>query len=244
MSNVNDQTVGAIVAQNWKAAAVFQKYNIDFCCNGGVTLSAACAVGNVNESAVAAEISASLAESADPDLDYNLWELDRLAEHIENKHHKYVTDVMPHLLAHLNKICQVHGERHPELLEIRDLFREIAGELTVHMKKEEFMIFPFIKKMVWSKKQKQSVPLPTYGTIKNPISVMMHDHEQEGGKLRTIAELTNGYTIPADACGTYTLSISMLEEFEQDLHRHIHLENNILFPKAVLLEKELAEAVG
>ena len=244
MTNIDDLTVGSIVAQDWNAAAVFEKYNIDFCCNGGTKLSQACAAANIDQFLILVEIAALPKQTDDSEPEYNLWELDRLAEYIENKHHRYATNVMPLLLAYLNKICLMHGQRHPELLKIRDLFREMAHELVVHMKKEEFMIFPFIKKMTESHRQKINIPLPTYGSVKNPISIMMNDHEAEGAKLREIVSLSNNYTPPQDACNTYRLSYSMLQKFEQDIHKHIHLENNILFPKTLELEKKLVDLMN
>jgi regulator of cell morphogenesis and NO signaling len=243
MSNLSKESVGSIVAQNWKMASVFQKYGIDFCCMGEAILADACRDKGVDLDTVMKELVASFNEMTEPEPDYNGWGLDLLADYIESKHHKYAADIMPRLLANLNKICTVHGENHPELFEIRDLFRDVSHELTVHMKREEFMIFPVIKKMVSSLQKKQNIPSQTYGTIQNPIAVMMQDHEREGDRLRTIARLSDNYTPPIGGCSTYKVSFSMLEDFERDLHKHIHLENNILFPKAILLEKDLAAAV-
>lgn len=242
MENLQNETVGSIVARNWKTSSVFQKHNIDFCCNGAISLSEACVKNGVDIGILSQEILRSMQTTADPQKDFDVWELDLLAEYIEAKHHKYTAEKMPQILANLNKICLVHGTNHPELLEIRDLFRDIAHELTVHMKKEEFMIFPVIKKMIWAGNQQQNIPSQTYGSIQNPIAVMMQDHENEGERMRKIAALSGNYRPAHDACTTYKASFFMLKEFESDLHKHIHLENNILFPKAVQLEKEMQAA--
>jgi regulator of cell morphogenesis and NO signaling len=132
----------------------------------------------------------------------------------------------------------VHGERHPELLEIESLFLGSAGALTAHMKKEELVLFPYIKKMV----SKGPVEKPHFGTVQNPVQMMMNEHEVEGGRFREIAELSHNYTPPEDGCNTYRVAFAVLKEYENDLHLHIHLENNILFPKAIALEKKLNNA--
>lgn len=132
----------------------------------------------------------------------------------------------------------MHGAKHPELLLINELFKGCAGELAQHMKKEELILFPFIKKLVHATLSDELIELPHFETIQNPIAMMMHEHDAEGVRFRKIAELSNNYTPPADGCNTYKVTFAMLEEFEQDLHKHIHLENNILFPKAAKLEKD------
>ena len=137
----------------------------------------------------------------------------------------------------LEKLCKVHGERHPELFQIRELFEESAQELGSHMKKEELILFPFIKQMVEAKKNGEPLPAPRFGTVENPVAMMKHEHEAEGERFVKIAELTNNYEFPDDACGTYQVTYRMLEDFQNDLHKHIHLENNILFPKAIAMEK-------
>lgn len=139
----------------------------------------------------------------------------------------------------LDKLCKVHGANHPELFEINEQFNASAGELAMHMKKEELILFPYIKKMVASKSNHQPEGKPNFGTVQNPINMMMEEHNVEGERFRKIAHLSYNYNPPADACNTYRVAFSLLKEFEEDLHLHIHLENNILFPKSVTLEKEL-----
>ena len=144
------------------------------------------------------------------------------------------------ILPFLDKLGKVHGAGHPELFEINELFKGCAGELAQHMKKEELILFPFVKKMVAASLTDELIVQPHFGTVQNPIAMMMEEHDNEGERFRKIALLTNNYTPPADACNTYRVTFSMLEEFEQDLHKHIHLENNILFPKAAALEKKFS----
>ncbi|MNT11953.1 Iron-sulfur cluster repair protein YtfE [compost metagenome] len=134
----------------------------------------------------------------------------------------------------------MHGASHPELFEINQLFIGCAGELAQHMKKEELILFPFIKKMVKASLTDELIEQPHFGTVENPIAMMMHEHDAEGERFRKIALLTNDYTPPADACNTYRVTFAMLAEFEEDLHKHIHLENNILFPAAAVLEKKFS----
>lgn len=140
---------------------------------------------------------------------------------------------------YLDRIVNVHGSRHPELETIRQLFHQSAGELAAHMKKEEFILFPFICKMVNVKQRGEKLSLSPFGKVENPVAMMRHEHNIEGDRFREIAALSNNYTPPEDACNTYRVTFALLKEFEADLHLHIHLENNILFPKAIALEKEL-----
>ena len=155
---------------------------------------------------------------------------------MKKKHHRYEEEKTPEIRPYLEKIVQVHGAQHPELFEVKQLFEESAQDLAAHMKKEELVLFPNIRKMV---SEKQRYVQLFFGSIQNPITAMQVDHNQEGERFRKIAELTNEYTPPADTCNTYKVTLSLLQEFETDLHTHIHLENNILFPKAIDLEKSL-----
>jgi len=240
MNNLANKTIGSVVAQNWKTASVFQKHNLDFCCKGNIPIGAACEAAGLDTDEVTQEVASILDSSEGPETDYAAWPLDQLAQHIETRHHGYVTAKMPELTTYLDKLCVVHGSRHPELFVIRELFAQSVGELTTHMKKEELMVFPFVKKMVQARRENQEITAPVYGTVQNPIAVMMHEHTDEGERFAKIAELSNNYTTPADGCTTYRVAYNLLQEFEQDLHKHIHLENNILFPKAIGLEQELA----
>ena len=237
METLEKKTIGEYVAQDFRTAALFSKYGIDFCCKGNRSVEEVCEKKDITPEALQEEINAVMATKSDNSIDFQSWPLDLLADYIEKTHHRYVESKLPTLLQFLDKLCKVHGASHPELFEINQLFIGCAGELTQHMKKEELILFPFIKKMVEATITDQLIAKPHFGTVENPIAMMMHEHDAEGERFRKIAELTNNYTPPADACNTYKVTFAMLNEFEQDLHKHIHLENNILFPKAAKLEK-------
>lgn len=231
-----EKTIGEMVADNFRAAEVFRKYKIDFCCKGGRTIEEACENKNVTAGEIYADLE-KLNEQKSGDIDFNSWPLDLLADYVEKTHHRYVEENSTVLLQYLNKLCKVHGDRHPELFEINELFSEGVKELAAHMKKEELLLFPFIKKMVAAKASQEVLAKPHFGSVENPVAMMKHEHSVEGERFAKIAELTNYYKFPEDACGTYQVTFKMLEDFEQDLHKHIHLENNILFPKAIELEQ-------
>jgi len=242
METLANKSIGAIVAGDYRTASVFQKYGIDFCCKGGKTIQEACETKKLDTAKVEKEVRSVLENKEAAGIDYNSWPLDLLADYIEKKHHRYVTDKVPVLNAYLELVRNVHGDKHPELFEIYTLFLESAEELLSHMKNEELMLFPFIRQMVQASAGDHAVDAPAFGTVKNPIEVMMRDHENEGERFVKIAELSKNYMPPADACPTYKVALATLKEFEKGLHTHIHLENNILFPKSIVLEKELDKA--
>lgn len=235
---IKEKNIGQFVAEDYRTAAVFKKHNIDFCCKGHRTLKEVCEKKGLEHSEILDELESVLTSSTHQSIDYKSWPLDLLVDYIEKKHHRYVKEKIPVLKQFLDKLCRVHGERHPELFKINELFTASANELTAHMKKEELILFPFIKKLVKSKLDSQLVLQPAFGTVENPIAMMMHEHDNEGERFRKIAELTSNYQPPVDACNTYKVTFAMLDEFEKDLHLHIHLENNILFPGALKLEKQ------
>ena len=162
-----------------------------------------------------------------------------LINHITTSHHQYVENSIPALKIYLQKLVLVHGGRHPELAEIKDEFFKAADALTTHMKKEELILFPYVKAMEEAQSSHFNLSKPHFGTIENPIHMMEDEHDTEGERFRLISELTGGYRTPADGCQTYKVAFAMLQEFEEDLHKHIHLENNILFPKATELFHQL-----
>lgn len=234
--NITKQTiVGELVAQDYRTAAVFKNQGIDFCCNGNLSIQAACEKRHLDSSAVIRELIQITTAQADSNVDYQSWPIDLLADYIEKKHHRYVAKRIGEITPFLSKVAKVHGGHHPELLEVECLFAGSASELSEHMQKEELILFPYIRRMQAG--DKGNTP---FGKVQNPISIMMNEHDNEGERFRRIAALTNDYTPPADACSTYRVTLSMLKEFEEDLHLHIHLENNILFPKAIELESSNA----
>ena len=238
MENTLEKTIGQMVADDYRIAQVFKNHKIDFCCKGNRSIEEVAEKNNLDIDILLGEIDEVERQTNSDNTDFKSWPLDLLADYIEKKHHRYVEERIPVLKQYLNKLCKVHGERHPELFKIDEHFNASAGELAMHMKKEELLLFPWVRKMVKAKQQNESLDRPHFGTVKNPIGIMMQEHENEGERFRLIAELSDDYTTPADACSTYRVAFSLLKEFEEDLHRHIHLENNILFPKAELLEQK------
>ena len=237
--NIKTDFIGEIVAEDFRTAAIFKKYGIDFCCKGGRTIEEACSPKSLDKDQIYSDIE-NLPKTDGNSIDFNSWPLDLLADYVEKTHHRYVEEKTPVLQQFLDKLCKVHGGAHPELFEIKELFDASAQDLGAHLKKEELMLFPFIKNMVKAKIDGSAIPQPPFGTVENPVNMMKHEHTVEGERLRQIAELTNEYTPPADACNTYKVTFAMLQDFENDLHKHIHLENNILFPKSIELEKEFS----
>lgn len=234
----NEKTVANYVAENIKTAHVFKKHGIDFCCGGNITVTQACAKKNVDITIIEKELAAVDAVK-DVIEDYNKWELDFLMIYIENVHHSYVKESLPLISEYANKVAKVHGHHYTEVVKINQLFHEVANELLAHMQKEEEILFPFIKQLVDAKKSGTKNISAPFGTVNNPIRMMEQEHESAGDIFKEIATLTNNYTPPAEACNTFKALYAKLDEFEQDLHQHIHLENNILHPKSIALEKEL-----
>lgn len=243
MNITSDLFVKEIVRLNFKTAPVFQANNIDFCCGGSKTISEACSEAGINTEQLIKEL-VILTAQKDPDSEYiNNLSLRELSEYIVKRHHAYVHESIPVLKKNLEKICQVHGGHHHELFEINDLFSSSAGNLTMHMQKEELMLFPFIQRLESAKSTNSPIVRAPFGKVSNPIAAMLAEHQVEGDRFSEISKLSNNYQPPEDACSTYEVTLKQLKDFEDDLHRHIHLENNILFPKAIELENELANTI-
>lgn len=238
MNTLEQLTVGEYVANDFRTAALFSKYGIDFCCKGNRTLEEVCAKKDINPDELEKEIQSVLESKNDQAIDFKSWSPTLLVDYIVEKHHLYVEEKTPVIIQFLEKLCKVHGERHPELFEITSIFKSSAGDLAQHMKKEELILFPFIQKMVKAQKENISIDQPHFGTVENPINMMKDEHVTEGDRFATISRLSDGYTPPEDACSTFRVTYQMLKEFEQDLHKHIHLENNILFPKAIHMQAQ------
>lgn len=240
MQITKDTIVGDLVAKDYRTATVFKQNGIDFCCNGNRTLEEVCKQKEMSVTNIIGELTQASQQTSATQTDFNSWPLDLLADYIEKKHHRYVEEKIQEIKPYLDKICKVHGDHHPELYEINQLFNDSAGELAMHMKKEELILFPAVRRMVKSQMQKTTPEKPQFGSINNPIQMMMHEHNNEGERFRQIEALSNKYNPPQDACNTYRVTFAMLKEFEEDLHLHIHLENNILFPKSLELEKTIS----
>lgn len=233
-----DTLICDIVASNYKTATVFAHYKIDFCCNGNRSLQEAIKDTSIEMYQLIDAIQ-NIIITKGKEENFVEKELDQLANYIYDTHHTYVESQIPTINQYLEKIVKVHSSKHPELIEINKLFKESSGDLIMHMKKEELILFPYIKKMAEAKRTKTLVMTPGFGTIQNPIAMMHEEHDGEGERFRKIAKLTNNYQAPQGACNTFRLTYQLLQEFEKDLHKHIHLENNILFKKAIEIEAQL-----
>jgi len=238
MVEIENKTVAEVVAENIKTAHVFKKYGIDFCCGGNVAVREVCDKKNVNYDSLKGELQ-HVDDIQSRAHDYNRWALDFLVDYIINTHHSYVQESMPIMVQYANKVAKVHGEHAPEVVEINKLVTSVVEELTQHMQKEEMVLFPLVKEMVAAMKNGNEAVAFHCGSVNNPIRVMEIEHENAGDAFKKIAELSNNYQPPEWACNTFRALYAKLEEFEQDLHQHIHLENNILFPKAAKMEEEM-----
>ncbi len=239
MEHLLDTKVSKIVAQNYKTAQVFSQYGIDFCCNGGIPLRDACDSKNVDKQTVVNQIEVLL--TSRPKVDYNSLSLTSLIGLIQDTHHEYVRSITPIIQQYLEKLSRVHGGNHPELHTIRAEFDASATELAAHMMKEELVLFPYITRLEQAAKNGTDLPESQFGSVENPIATMEAEHQQEGDRFRRIAELSSDYTAPKDGCQTYKVAFANLRDFEIDLHKHVHLENNILFPRAIALYQQLQE---
>lgn len=237
--NINSDTlIAEIVAENYNTATIFKKYAIDFCCNGNRSLKQVSKEKNIDLSLLLTEILG--IDNNVTSLDnYQNWDIDFLSDYVYQNHHLYIEKKGPEIIAYLEKLCKVHGDKHSELFEITTLFKKAVGDLTTHMKKEELILFPFIKKIAKAYKNNEKLQEPPFGSINNPINMMHLEHDNEGERFRKIAELSNNYQPPKDGCNTYKIAFILLKEFEEDLHKHIHIENNILFKKAISIENIL-----
>jgi regulator of cell morphogenesis and NO signaling len=238
MNILPNSSIGEVVKLNFKTAELFQANNIDFCCGGNSSIADACNQAGIDPEQLIKQLEA-LTAREDPDSEYiNNLGLDELSTYIIKRHHTYVRNSIPPLIKNLEKICQVHGEHHPELYTIRELFTKTAGNLTMHMQKEEMVLFPYIQRLASAQRENAPVPEAHFGSVSNPIGMMIEEHRAEGERFDEISKLSKDYQLPDDACTTYEVTYKQLRDFENDLHRHIHLENNVLFPKAIELENK------
>ncbi len=231
-------TVGAIVAADYRAADIFQRVGIDFCCGGGIPLSDACREHGVDLEALREELQ-ELAQSPGRGERYDQWELDFLADYIVSQHHAYARQMTLVLREYATAVAQVHGEEHPETRTIAELFEELSGDMAMHMQKEELLLFPYIRRLLKAQREGGRPVTPPFGSARKLIQAMDEEHDETGDLLAQIAALSGGYTPPEDACNTYRALYANLRELDADTKKHIHLENNILFPKTIRLEGEL-----
>ena len=215
-------------------AREFERRGLDYCCGGGRTLGEACALTGADPVATVAELSAEAAECGSAK--WTAMSADVLVDHLEGTHHRYLWDEMPRITALVDKIVSVHGDRHPELVEVASCFGQVRADLEPHMLKEERMLFPMIRELATS----TGMPAFHCGSLRNPISVMLSEHDAVGDLLARLHRLTDGYTPPADGCASYVACFAAMAELEADTHLHIYKENNVLFPMVVQMEADRA----
>jgi regulator of cell morphogenesis and NO signaling len=235
----NEETIGEMVAKDYRKAQVFKKLGIDFCCGGKKTLDEVCDKKGLDVATVKAELDKAEAAEEGNSAAFDQWDPGFLCDYIVNTHHAYVRENLPFISELANKVARVHGDRHPEVIEVAQLFDRIASDLSLHLMKEEKILFPFVKELVEASKTGRTPSQAAFGSVSNPTQMMEVEHEHAGEDLSAIRAATNNYALPADACTSFTILYKKLQEFENDLFTHVHLENNILFPKAIKLEKEL-----
>jgi regulator of cell morphogenesis and NO signaling len=239
MSVTAERTVRELVLEYPALTRVFEKLSIDYCCGGGKTLEEACQAADVDEEQVMRSLRAAN-EAEGAGRNGRDWQAARLADliaHIQATHHKYTREEIGRLGPLFDKVCSVHGKNHPELDVMRGTFGALAEELTTHLMKEEMMLFPYIVRMEEASIEKGPVAPSPFGSVANPVAMMMHEHDSAGGALRGLRQASNGYAAPPDACISFQTLYRALSELEADLHQHIHLENNILFPRAIEMER-------
>lgn len=228
------KTLAEIVTENHAAASVFEKYKLDFCCKGNRSLEAACKEKELQAEAVAADLEKLTQQQVQTIHDFTSLSLTELTEYIVSTHHAYTKRELPQIFTYLQKVSSKHGERHSELYRIFETFANLKEEMETHMRKEELILFPRIEELESEPDQPKELRM----NIQAPISVMEDEHEHAGNLMEEIRLYSNNYTPPEDACTTYRLAFAALHGLEKDLHQHVHLENNILFPRAVKLFNE------
>lgn len=237
-STIKMKTIGEIVSDDYRTAQVFKRHGLDFCCGGGRTVSEACEKKGVDPETITRELTM-LGDGNGTSHNYKDWSPDFLIDYIINNHHNYVRNKLPEIHLYAAKVARVHGASHPENVKILKRFEVLASALKEHLKKEEEILFPYVKILVEAERTGEKPEAPDFITAENPIRMMEAEHEDAGKEMEEIRQLSNDFSPPADACATYRVLYENLKEFRDDLHKHVHLENNILFPKALELEKRL-----
>ncbi|HUP04255.1 MAG TPA: iron-sulfur cluster repair di-iron protein [Bryobacteraceae bacterium] len=242
MSAIAERTVRELVVENPELTRVFERLGIDYCCGGGKSLEEACRAAGVPVDSAAASVGAAAEAARTPrqGRDWSSAPLADLIDHIKSTHHEFTRSEIARLEPLFGKVIAAHGKNHAELAQIRDVFDGLADELAMHLMKEEMMLFPYIERLEEAAlEHRPAMPAP-FGTVGNPVRMMMQEHDSAGEALRTMRRLSDGYAAPGGACISYQTLYRALEGLEADLHQHIHLENNILFPRAIELERAQA----
>ena len=239
MSIDTQRTVAEIALERPQAAAVFEKLGIDYCCGGGKPLASACEAAGVSVDRVTdlLEQTAGVAKPGSEAANWSEQSLAALINHIVETHHAYCREELVRLLPLLAKVESKHGQHHSELSQVQEHFGSLGDELTMHMMKEERVLFPYIAALEESSNRKELAPRAPCGTVQNPVRMMVEEHDNAGWLLKEIRSLTRDFAAPEDACTSFKALSQGLEAFEADLHQHIHLENNLLFPRAMAMEE-------
>jgi len=235
LTDALNKTIGELVAEDYRTAAVFEKYGVDFCCGGQVPLSATCREKNLDRAAILREIAAVTTAPIERRLNYAAWDLPFLIDYIINTHHAYLNENTGQIAAYARKIAEVHGPHHPEVIEIAAIFAKIAADMGGHLREEEEVLFPAVKRMVAARKADMEPQRQDRAVLKESLAKLDREHGEIGEATHAIRRLAKDYEIPGDVCNTFAVTYRKLKEFEDDLHKHVHLENNILFPKAARL---------
>lgn len=242
--SLSSLSLAQIVNSNHKAASVFEKYHLDFCCKGKRSLEQACMEQQLTVSQITGELENIFGNDSNTSrIDFDKMNLAQLSDYIVQTHHAYVKNEMPQIYAYLQKVSSKHGERHPELYKIFKTFAAVKEEMESHMNKEELVLFPRIKELQKMADDENADLQLNITYLQSPITVMEQEHDHAGTLLNDIRIFSKDYTPPPDACTTYRLCFAALEAFELDLHQHVHLENNILFPKAIVMFGELQTTI-
>ena len=239
MIAIAKKTVRELAVELPNAARVFEKLGIDYCCGGDLPFRKACEKAGLDPEKVVASIADAPYEPT-PAQNWSKSPLAALARHIVEKHHSYTRSELGRLGPLFDKLCSAHKDRYPELAQMRSVFQALRAELESHMMKEENILFPYLGAMEQAAIAGRPIPSPMFGTVQNPVRMMMLEHDSAGEALRELREASRDYSLPADACASYSELFRSLQAFEADLHTHIHLENNILFPRALAMEAAAA----
>lgn len=241
MDRIENATVAEIAAHSLAAVRVFEKYGLDYCCGGKRPLAEACLQRGQDADTVKKELEAALRDRPAADADWSAFPLRQLCDHIETAHHGYLRRELPAIQARLDKVYRVYNQRYgPTLTGLPEAYAELRQELEPHMQKEEMVLFPAIRIIEEATEAHRPPPRLMFGSVANPIHAMEAEHDHAGVALQKIREITGNFNVPSHACVTYRALMSGLEELEKDLHLHIHLENNILFPRAAEMETAVA----
>lgn len=237
MVDIALMSVGTIVNDNYAAARIFKKYGIDFCCGGTATLADACRMANVEVDRVVAELNAMASDVVASAIPFDSWDTDLLIDYVLKVHHRGIRRRGPELMSLIEKVALQHGDRHPELNDLVGHFRLSLDDLESHLQKEERVLFPYCYELFEAQSCGDGHSRMYCGTVANPIRQMLHEHHDEGTRYKFIRRMMNDFRVPDDACVSYRLMLSDLESFMDALFEHIHIENNILFPRFIELEK-------